>query len=201
MWTHVLPQECEQSTCLGNRCSSEITFHHTPHINLHGREGGKKNGKKKKKSTFSPHLLLQIFQMLAQKKAEVIFLSSLVHHESRTGTMGWPTHPGRAPEVSSFLASEDAWAAARVIFNTSSPTFAPARFLPTSSGRYWHGESPPQHRAEQKGIKILSIRASEDGFNSKAALRADFSLQSSVSSPAKRTPPASSDHPRGLIRG
>lgn len=85
---------CEQSARLGNGGSSAMTFHHAPCINLHG---GEKRGKKwkkiiKKKSTFSPHLL-QISQILAQKKAGVIFLSSLGHHERRTGTMAWPKHP------------------------------------------------------------------------------------------------------------
>lgn len=32
------------------------------------------------------------------------FLSSLVHHENRTGVVAWPKSPSQALEISSFLA-------------------------------------------------------------------------------------------------
>lgn len=141
---------CEQSARLGNGGSSAMTFHQAPCINLHGGEKrGKKWKKIIKKKAHSPPTSYKYPKSLRRKRQELFF-------SPPSGTMSaelarWP---GRSiPEVSSFLASEDARAAARVIFNTS-PPFGPARFLPISRGRYWHGESPPQHGAGQKGLKI-----------------------------------------------
>lgn len=140
---------CKQSTRLGDRGSSEITFHHAPRINLHGERRGKNGKKNNKKSTFSPHLL-QISQILAQKKAGVIFLSSLVHHERRTGTMAWPKHPRGLllPGVRGHLGccQGNFQHILSTIWACSVPPNIQRKILA------W-GESP-QHRAGQKGINI-----------------------------------------------
>lgn len=136
---------CEQSTRLGNGGSSEITFHHAPRINLHGERRGK-NGKKIIKKAHSPPTSYKYPKSLRRKKQELFFSPP-----SCTMSAELARWPGQSiPEVSSFLASEDAQAAARVIFNTSSPPFGPARFLPISRGRYWNGESPPSTEQDKR---------------------------------------------------